>query len=218
MDDIIVQYKGHTFLTDKWMGGRMNNNAYETEESELLNLIPDNIDLKVLELGGCLGVVSVLVNKKLKDPSKHVVVEANPKLIKYLEYNKNVNNCFFTINNSLISTNSDGTFYSYDKLVAGSAHRLDNRETNKTPHTVPVHTLDALQLNVGYNFDFLVIDIEGGELEFFKSFDLSGFKYILLETHENLMYPGFNSEVFNELNAYGFKLVKSIGNCLLLTK
>lgn len=214
-NDIHIEYNGSSFLTDEWMGKRMEAGNYEVEELKLLNNIIDN-KLTVLELGGCLGVVSVILNKKLKDPSKHLVIEANPNLIKYLEYNKEINNCSFKIKNGLVSTSSDGIFYSYDKLVAGSAHRLDNRETNKTKHTVPVFSLDQLQEEVGYNFNFLVIDIEGGELEFFQSFNCTGFKYILLEVHEGLMYSGFNNEVFKILTDNNFKIIQSLGNCILL--
>lgn len=216
--DVIVNYNGRQFLTDVWMGERMRNNRYEVEEIKLLTQIPSDRELRVLELGGCLGVTSVLCNEMLLDPTKHVVIEANPKLIKYLEYNKKINNCSFSIKNNLISKNSDGVFYSYDKLVAGSAHRLDNMETNKTMHIIPVKTLEELQSEVGYEFNFLIIDIEGGELEFFKSFDISGFEYILVETHEFLMYKGFESEVFDVLNKNGFKVLNSIGSSSLLIK
>ena len=85
--DIEVDYQGFTFLTDEWMGSRMLKKKYEVEELELLDSIPNIELLSVLELGGCLGVISVVVNSRLTDPSRHVVVEANPKLIKYLEHN-----------------------------------------------------------------------------------------------------------------------------------
>ena len=86
--DIEVNYENYTFLSDNQMGGRMKLGKYEVEEIKLLELIPDINRLSVLELGGCLGVVSVILNKKLDNPEKHIVIEANPKLIKYLEHNK----------------------------------------------------------------------------------------------------------------------------------
>ena len=42
---------------------------------------------------------------------------------------------------SITSNKDNNVFYSYDKLVAGSAqniHRLDDKETNKTKHIVEV--------------------------------------------------------------------------------
>ena len=62
------------------------------------------------------------MNKK-----NHVVVEANPELIKYLKYNRNKNNCLFNIENCFISNKLGSTYFkAYDKLVAGSVHRKDN--------------------------------------------------------------------------------------------
>ncbi len=222
--DIEVNYQNHTFLTDEWMGSRMKKNKYEVEELHLLNYIPNINKLSVLELGGCLGVVSVVLNKKLDDPKKHIVIESNPKLIKYLEYNKKINNCSFSIKNTLITSNKDNNvFYSYDKLVAGGVqniHRLDDKETNKTKHIIDTLTLDELKSQVKYNFDLLVMDIEGGELDFLLEFDVSNFKYILVELHQFLM-PGienFNSKCLDELNWRGFNVVESVGNSFLLKK
>jgi len=215
--DIEVNYQNCTFLTDEWMGGRMKVGKYEVEELNLLEYIPDINELTVLELGGCLGVVSVVLNKKLNNPEKHIVIEANPKLIKYLEHNKKINNCSFVVKNALMTPNKNNNiFYSYDKLVAGSAHRLDNNESNKTQHIIDTITLEELEAQVEYNFDLLVIDIEGGELEFLENFDISKFKYILVELHENLMYSGFNNKCIHILNSEGFIVLKYFGNSVLL--
>ncbi len=216
--DILVDYNNFTFLTDEWMGNRMKVNKYEVEELELIKSIPDIHNLTVLELGGCLGVTSVNINSKLLNKENHVVVEANPKLKRYLEHNKKLNKCEYTVKNCILSQNSDGVFYSYDKLVAGSAHRLDSKESNKVKHIVEVTTPKQLEEEYNLIFDFLVIDIEGGELEFFQDFDLTNFKYILVELHENLMYPGFNKQCLDLLDKKGFKRSRAIGNSILLKK
>ena len=219
--DIEVNYHNYTFLTDEWMGGRMETNKYEVEEINLLESISNVNQFSVLELGGCLGVISVILNKKLDNPEKHIVIEANPKLIKYLEHNKKINNCSFSVKNALMTSNKNNNiFYSYDKLVAGSAHRLDEKENNKTQHIVDTITLKELKSQVNYNFDLLVMDIEGGELDFLLEFDVSDFKYILVELHQNIM-PGienFNNKCLDELNWRGFNVVKSVGNSFLLKK
>ena len=51
--------------------------SYEAEERELIRALvkPDD---QVLELGACLGVVSCVTNKLLRDNTRHVVVEGNP--------------------------------------------------------------------------------------------------------------------------------------------
>ena len=50
-------------------------------------------NLPVIEFGGCIGVISCLTNKKIKDKKKHIVVEAQPYLIETLKKNRNNNDC-----------------------------------------------------------------------------------------------------------------------------
>jgi hypothetical protein len=51
------------------MTNRLNKNVYEKEEIGLIESIPKEIlrESKVLDLGACLGVVSIIVNKKLNN-------------------------------------------------------------------------------------------------------------------------------------------------------
>ena len=220
--DIEVDYQGFTFLTDEWMGTRMLKKKYEVEELELLDYIPNIESLSVLELGGCLGVVSVAVNSKLTDPAKHIVVEANPKLIKYLEYNKNINDSSFSVINGMLTTDPENNlFYSYKKLVAGSAHRLDDsKETDKTEHIVDTYTIADIESKFNLQFDLLIMDIEGGELQFLNEFTSLNFKYILVELHDFIM-PGifdFNKLCLAELKEKGYTAIKASGNSFLLKK
>ena len=210
--DIAVDYCGYTFLTDREMGQRMINGRYENEELSLVNKIPTIEDMSVLELGGCLGVVSVAVNKKLNAPEKHVVVEANPNVIRYLKSNREINHCQFKIENIIVSSRSDGTFYSFDKLVAGSSHRMnDENEQNKTKHTIKTMSLQELADKYDTEFDLIVLDIEGGELEFLEDMGDMSAKYILAELHEWIMYPGFNAECSKILETMGMSLVAKNG-------
>ena len=59
-------------------------------------------DLPVVELGGCLGVVSCHINKKLDRPERHVVIEANPGVLPTLEKNRELNNCRFVIRHAAL--------------------------------------------------------------------------------------------------------------------
>ena len=220
--DIEVDYQGFTFLTDEWMGSRMLKKKYEVEELELLDSIPNIELLSVLELGGCLGVVSVVVNSRLTDPSKHVVVEANPKLIKYLEHNRDTNNCSFSIVNGMLTTDPENNlFYSYKKLVAGSAHRMDDsKETNKTEHIVDTYTISDIEAKHNLQFDLLIMDIEGGEFQFIKEFTDLKFKYILVELHDFIMTGifDFNKLCLSEFKKRGYTAIKALGNSFLLRR
>lgn len=215
-NDKVVEYCGFKFLTDNSMASRMIDNWYEMEEISLIEKIPNLENLVILELGGCLGVVSVVSNSKLNNKENHVVVEANPNLMNYMNYNKNINNCHFKIENAMISSTSDGVFYSYDKLVAGSAHRTDNQERNKTKHIVNVMTYDELEKKHNLKFDVLIIDIEGGELEFLKEIENNlHIKYVVVELHEHLMFRGFRNECIDILKRMGMNMMSKSGQSYL---
>ena len=217
--DRIEEYIGFKFLTDAEMGKRMVKKKYEKQEIFLLNEIPNIATMSVLELGGCLGVVSVATNQMLENKNNHIVVEANPKMIRYLRHNRDLNNCKFQIENAIISDSHDGVFYSYDKLVAGSAHRMDNKEKNKTKHNVNVISYKDLVSKYKIEFDVLIIDIEGGELEILKEIrEITSIKYIMIEIHEKLMYSGFRKECFDVLENMEFILIKRCGKESFLFK
>ena len=62
--------------TTRQMRGRFAVDTYERPERTLVSkYLPPRAT--VLELGGCIGVVSCTVNRMLDRPDKHVVVEAN---------------------------------------------------------------------------------------------------------------------------------------------
>lgn len=217
---IAVTYQGYRFNADFAMGDRMKRGIYESQEISLISKIPNLSKMSVLELGGCLGVLAVIVNKKLDDPNKHIVIEANPKLINNLEHNRNINNAKFTILNALISNNSNDVFYSYDKVVAGSSHRMDDREENKTQHKVDVITLPNLMKKFDIKFDVILIDIEGGELQFLQEllcFNIF-IKYIMVEIHEFIMYAGYEQECLDVLNKLGLKLIAKDGISFLFSR
>ncbi|MDX1564158.1 MAG: hypothetical protein R3236_02075, partial [Phycisphaeraceae bacterium] len=77
-------------------------NLYETEEIEAIGRHL-NPGLPVIELGACIGVLSCLTNRKLTDPSRHAVVEANPDLIETLQANRAANGCSFEIHHGAIA-------------------------------------------------------------------------------------------------------------------
>jgi FkbM family methyltransferase len=166
-------------LTDYKFRGRFVLGTYEKEEATYLAQFLDPGDC-VLELGACLGYVSCLVNTILDDKQKHVVMEANPKLINYIERNKKENNCGFHIENAIISDLATNAFYIHDLIVGSSQKR-------KTPHKIEVNGVRISQLESDYDLSFnvLIMDIEGGELELLRNHqdEISGFERIFMELH-----------------------------------
>ncbi|WP_422350099.1 FkbM family methyltransferase [Flagellimonas sp.] len=166
-------------LTDFKFRGRFALDLYEEEEAKYLSkyLSPN---AKVLELGSCLGYVSCLVNNILAQKDQHVALEANPNLIPWIEKNREVNDCQFHLENSIVSPTESNTFYIHKLIVGGSTKR-------ETPVKTEIKGLTITQLKEKYNIDFdtLVMDIEGGELSLLRNFkqEISGFKHIFFEIH-----------------------------------
>jgi len=99
---------------------------YELQERKLITKYIKSSD-RVLELGGGVGAVSCMLNKKLADQSKHLVIEANPELIPILEHNGINNNCRFKTLNCIPIKSSNGKFYLKHNAWAGSNVRKSKK-------------------------------------------------------------------------------------------
>lgn len=196
--------------TDYVFRGRFVFNSYEEEEARYLAQYL-NPDAKVLELGACLGYVSCLTNQLLKDSDKHVVLEANPNLIPSITRNKQENACGFHIENVVISRQKSSDFYVHDLIVGGSSKR-------KTGNKIEVKgiSFSALANMYGFEFDTLIMDIEGGELELLRNFkdDINKFDQIFVELHPfaNILTHEEAQECENIFSALGFKIIVRDGN------
>jgi FkbM family methyltransferase len=135
--------------------------GYEKAERDILKRYLDT-SLPVIELGGSIGVVACLTNKLLKDPLKHVVVEANPDLISVLSANRDRNGCAFTIvNRALAYGEPSATFYVDTKDFLGSSVQVKSERAIQ----VPAITLGEIIEEHGFDTCALVCDIEGGEMD-----------------------------------------------------
>ncbi|WP_424135877.1 hypothetical protein [Roseomonas chloroacetimidivorans] len=163
-------------LTSRGFRGRFLLGLYEMPERRLLHHLPP--DSTLLDMGGCLGVVSCLANRRLRDPRRHVVVEANPALLPTLRANRDRNGAQFTIRHGIIG--GDGRFWPGGNIVAGSAYR-----PRGAPISVPVLDPDAIEAEHDLRFDAYVMDIEGGEIEFIatQAARLARARFVLLEFH-----------------------------------
>jgi FkbM family methyltransferase len=167
-------------LTTRTYRGCFMSGDYEAEERALIKryLRPDD---SVLELGACIGAVSCTTNKLLKDKSRHVIVEGNPKLIPYLEKNKAINQSGFTILNRAASEEKTVTFFLSEQFIVGGTTQ------RQSAHPVTVQGSSLKDLNDEFGpFTALIMDIEGAEAdvippsgEFLKTCRL-----VVVETHD----------------------------------
>ena len=89
-------------LLNSRLKDRLKKSTWEEQEFKYLKYM--NPNACVLELGGCLGVISLVINKKLNNPKKHVVLEPNPKLIPFMEKIKSDNDGQYQIIDTFLST------------------------------------------------------------------------------------------------------------------
>ena len=117
-------------------------------------------DLPVVELGGCLGVVSCHINKKLERPEQHVVIEANPGILPTLEKNRELNNCKFVVRHAALG-------YGSSNVVLHLAKFGDNSLTPISDNIieVPAVSLETILEDTGFETVSLVMDIEGAEVD-----------------------------------------------------
>jgi FkbM family methyltransferase len=193
---------------DVWKLGYAFRGDYEEDERKLVKRYLKDTD-SVLELGACIGVVSLTINKILKDKTKQVSVEPNPQMLQYLIENKNNNNGLFSIETCIVSKLRKVGFF-YDKDFLSSSVEKTNPNI-----IIPGKTLSEM-IEQYFPFTVIVMDIEGGELEFFRSFDLknSNIRLIIWETHTR---PGMLTkdeleECYGILTEQGFNIIEKLGD------
>jgi len=173
--DLVIPFD----LTDIKFRGQFPINFYEKQERRYLKqFLPKNST--VLELGACLGVVSCITNRMLDRPERHVVVEANPKVIPVIEENKARNHCSFHIENCMVSKNPVNEFFIGKSLLTSSIRRQTTEKIRVSGKTVA-----DLEITYGLKFDVLMMDIEGGELDFLRENreKLKELNVIFMEVH-----------------------------------
>jgi FkbM family methyltransferase len=199
--DLLIPFE----LTDIKFRGQFPINFYEKQERRYLKqFLPKNAT--VLELGACLGVVSCLTNRLLDSPERHVVVEANPRLVPVIEANKQRNGCGFQVENCMVSSKKANSFYIGKTILMSS-----NRRQSAEQISVQGKTVAELEQQHGLRFDALVMDIEGGELDFLRDnrAKLPEFRVVFMEVHphRDILSPEEVAECEAILQEAGFEKV-----------
>ncbi|MDX2301820.1 MAG: FkbM family methyltransferase [Microscillaceae bacterium] len=197
-------------MTTRSFRSRFFWDVYENKERKYLQQYLSR-EASVLELGACLGVVSCVTNSLLAHPERHVVLEANPKLIPWIVKNKIQNNCAFAVENTIISQREAVDFYLHPMIIAGNTQRI-------TPEKVTIKGvgIEYLEQKYGLQFDTLMMDIEGGELEFLEQNQafLQRAQSVFMEIHpgKNLLTPEQVSRCYQILRDLNYQRIVLDGN------
>jgi FkbM family methyltransferase len=197
--DVTTRLYRATFLSDD----------YEQDERKLIKeyLKPED---RVVELGGCLGIVSCVTNRLLADKTNHVVVEANPFCIAALYRNKELNKAGFLIEHCAVDSKREVTFYLHPVYIVGGTVQ----RPNNCPVRLPAKSLRQLDAERG-PFTALIIDIEGSELEVFKdSLEiLRRLRVVIVELHEFAIGDDGVERCRELLRNSGLKFARREGIC-----
>jgi len=178
--------------------------GYEAKEAGLVQkyLSPSDV---VFEVGAGIGFLSAMCAKVVGNSNVHAY-EANPQLIPIIRSVHERNGVSPHVYNVLLgSGESERTFwletdYWASSLIKGSA--------DAQPIQIPQIDLNAELARIRPSF--LIVDIEGGEYEFFKDIDLSSITKICIEVHPHVLGNDKVCEILAWLFARGFSL--EVGN------
>jgi FkbM family methyltransferase len=174
-------------------------------------------DRPVVELGGCFGVVACVTNKVLRDPGKHVVLEANPLVIPLLESNREANQCSFKVVNRALAYNEGTvTFRPWLDFWGNSLHH----EGGESPVTVPATQLREILREENFEKFALICDIEGQEYELVtRELEvLRNADPIIMEVHPHVIGEEKVQTLLSKLATLGFETIDKSAQVVVLSK
>jgi len=144
-------------LIARGLKGELLLDRHEAAERRLLERWL-RTDLPVVELGGAMGVISCLTNRRLARPRDHVVVEANPGIIPLLERNRDLNGCRFRVVNKALAYDTETVAFGVNPRFTAS--RIGGAGTTVA---VAATSLEAIVAEAEFDQISLICDIEGAE-------------------------------------------------------
>ena len=192
------------------------SDLYEEPERKALKKFLDPA-LPVVELGACIGVVSCLTNRRLRQPEKHVVVEANPALLPLIEQNRARNDCHFEIVHAAVAHGAETiTFKVDDNILASSLNGGEGQGVKVT-----TTTLARILEERGFERATLICDIEGAELQLVEH-ELKTLSErvvtIIMELHDRIVGEEPTQRMLSTLEGAGFKTASHDGDVVVLQK
>jgi FkbM family methyltransferase len=189
--------------------GRLLRGRYERSERELLSdwLDPNS---PVIELGGGIGIVATLVNRRLRDPERHLVVEANPSLIGILNSRRIQNHAQFSAEHGALDHSGSETVHLQvgDEFISGRVGAPSGDTV-----AVPAVTLEQLLARYPWTGLTLICDIEGAETELVEKEGETLGRHcdtLIIEVHPEFRSREQCDALFARLENLGFERVASV--------
>lgn len=194
----------------KGMIAAMQTGGYERHELAI-GMAAIRPGARILELGAGSGVVgAVLARYSL--PAAMLSVEANPDLIAHISalYAHNGLSDRISLRHGVVMTTPDAPdtmrfFVNGNFLGSGLAPQKADRM-----RAVDVPVLRYDDLKVAFPHDTIMMDIEGGELEFLRHADLTGVDTLIFETHRDIYGRDGMAEIRQLLQSAGLVMDDSL--------
>jgi FkbM family methyltransferase len=178
--------------------------------------------LPIIELGGCIGVVSCLANRLIGPSLKQVVVEANPKLVPIIQANARRNGCDLEVVNAAICDKKGFvSFHVGDGEFSQLASSLLDDGSMRSSVEVPACSLAELLERFAIQDCNLICDIEGSEYDLVQhELDVITLRVsrIIMEVHPHLLGLTKIDSLIFKLKTAGFVLASRVDNVIAFMK
>lgn len=172
---------------------------YEKHERLILGetISPDDV---VLDVGGGIGYIAAFCAKRCDTVE---TVEANPALVPVIERVLSMNDVQARVHHGVLSDGAGIADFEVDEDFWASSTRAAQE-----PHRERVHVtrIDAPELERRLRPTYLVMDIEGGEIDLLPMLDLSTVNKVCVETHANIVGQKSVDEAVQQVVDRGFTL------------
>ncbi len=173
---------------------------YEAKEIEIVakRLSSDDV---VMEVGAGIGFLSAYCAKRIGS-ERVFAYEANPALMELIAATYRANGVAPVVRNVLLAEGEGSReFHVEPEFWASSAVQGSDKA-----NTISVPQADLNTELRRVRPSFLIVDIEGGEIEFFETADLATVRKICVETHPGIHSSAALSQMLGRLIAQGFAL------------
>jgi FkbM family methyltransferase len=186
---------------------------YESGEMRFIDrfLKPGEV---VIELGASIGVISSFINRH-KRPTRLILVEANPNIIKDLKANLSLNHVIdYTLYNKAIGDGAVDVIEFQEGEDNTTGCLCGGNGNGSSSISVPVISLDDIILENAIDKYVLISDIEGAEIFILESkCSLTRCKMFIMELHET-EYNGVRvsiAEMKERVRNIGFDIIHEYG-------
>lgn len=192
----------------------LQQGVYEKKELEVITRTIKPHD-NVLEVGAGIGYIACHIVTRLSSFQNYLAVEADPQVFQLLKYNLALNNLSIKALQAVL-TNHRGQiqFYRHPYFTSSTTISIPDSKY----FFVPAYNKHRLMMQVRPTY--LIIDIEGGEIDFLQGLNLTSVRTICVECHPQIVGQRATNQMKTGLKKAGFIYVPrlSLGSVLLFTR